>query len=285
MTVIGLGFMGSALAREFLAHGHPTTVWNRSPARADDVVARGAFRASTIPQAVTASPLVVVCVADHAAVREVLDEASDALSGRVLVDLTSGTPHDARDTSQWVTRLGADHVDGAILAVPPAIGGPDAMLLYSGSRPAFEAHRPTLSRLGTSTYLGGDAGLAALHDLALLGIMWCALAGFYHGAALVGTEKIQASTFAPMAARWLTGVAAFLPDEAREIDEGHFTTEVSTLAVNAAAIGHLVDASRAQGIGTPVPDPIKALIDRRVADGHAAHGLASLIELIKQSSL
>ena len=70
-----------------------------------------------------------------------------------------------------------------------------------------------------------------------------------------------------------------------EIDEGHFTTEVSTLAVNAAAIGHLADASRAQGIGTHVPDPINALIDRRVADGHAAHGLASLIELIKQSSL
>ena len=84
------------------------------------------------------------------------------------MDLTSGTPQDARDTAASVTRLGADNVDGAVLAVPPAIGGPDAMLLYSGSRRAFEAHQPTLSRLGTSTYLGSDTGLAALYDLALL---------------------------------------------------------------------------------------------------------------------
>ena len=154
VTVIGLGLTGSALARMCLAHGHPTTVWNRSPARADDLVARGAVRAPRISRAVAASPLVVVCVADHGAVREVLGEASDALSGHMLVDLTSGAPQDARDTAASVTRLGADHVDGAVLAVPPAIGGPDAMLLYRGSRRAFEAHQPTLSRLGTSTYPG-----------------------------------------------------------------------------------------------------------------------------------
>lgn len=283
VTVIGLGFMGSALARAFLRNGHPTTVWNRSAARAADLVAEGAARAATVAEAVEASPLVVMCVLDHAAVREVFDAAGDALSGCLLVDVTSGTPQDARETADWAAQRGADHLDGAIMAVPPAIGGPEAMLLYSGSRDGFEAHRPTLSHLGASTYLGADAGLAALYDLALLGIMWSALAGFYHAVALVGTENIDPKAFAPMAAQWLAGIAASLPDEAREIEAG-YATEVSTLAVNAAAIGHLVDTSRAQGIGTDVPGPIKALVDRRVAEGHGAHGLASLIELIKQPS-
>ncbi|MFI6864696.1 NAD(P)-binding domain-containing protein [Streptomyces sp. NPDC050421] len=37
--------MGGALGRAFLRTGHPTTVWNRTPSRADDLVARGATRA------------------------------------------------------------------------------------------------------------------------------------------------------------------------------------------------------------------------------------------------
>jgi hypothetical protein len=117
------------------------------------------------------------------------------------------------------------------------------MLLYSGSPAAFKAHQSTLKHLGASTYLGADFGLAALYDLALLGAMWSALTGFYHAVALAGTEKIGAVAFAPIAAQWLNGMVASLPEEAREIDEGQYRSEVSTLAVNAAAIGHLVDAS------------------------------------------
>jgi 3-hydroxyisobutyrate dehydrogenase-like beta-hydroxyacid dehydrogenase len=282
VTVIGLGLMGSALARAFLRNGHPTTVWNRSAAKADGLITEGAIRAATVGEAVSASPVVVVCALDHAAVRRVLDLAGDSLAGRVLVDLTSGTPTDARDTAMLAVQRGAVHLDGAIMAVPPAIGGPEAMVLYSGSQAAFEAHQPTLTHLGASTYLGADPGLAALYDLALLGVMWSALAGFYHAVALVGTEQIEATAFAPLAVQWLDGVAASLPEEAREIDEGQFVTEVSTLAINAAAITHLVDASRTQGIGVDVPGPIKALIDRRVADGNGSRSLASLVELIRQ---
>ena len=52
LTVIGLGPMGQAMVTRFLEAGHPTTVWNRTPARADAVVARGAVRAATAADAV-----------------------------------------------------------------------------------------------------------------------------------------------------------------------------------------------------------------------------------------
>jgi hypothetical protein len=103
---------------------------------------------------------------------------------------------------------GAVHLDRGDHGRPPLIGGPEAMLLYSGSPAAFKAHQPTLTHLGASTYLGADPGLAALYDLALLGVMWSALAGFYHAVALVGTEQIEATAFAPLAVQWLDGVAA-----------------------------------------------------------------------------
>lgn len=282
VSVLGLGFMGAALAGAFLAGGRPTTVWNRTPDRADQLVARGAVPAGSVADAVAASPLVVLCLFDPDAVREVLDAAGERLAGRTVVDLTTGTPDQARAIAARVTGLGARHLDGKIPAVPPAIGGPAATLLYSGSAAAYEEHRGTLRDLGADTYLGADPGLAALYDLALLGLMWSTLAGFYHAAALLGTEKIEAGGFAPLAADWLTAIAGMLPAEAADIDARRYPTEVSTVALNATAIARLVEASRAAGIGVAVPGPIQALLERRLADGHGAESLAGLTELIRQ---
>ena len=47
VTLIGLGPMGQAMVRTLLAAGHPVTVWNRTPSRADALVAEGATRAAT----------------------------------------------------------------------------------------------------------------------------------------------------------------------------------------------------------------------------------------------
>jgi 2-methyl-1-pyrroline reductase len=283
ITVIGLGLMGAALARTFLKAGHPTTVWNRSAKKADDLVAKGATRAATLSEAIRASPLVVLCVLDHDAVREVLQHAGDAFTGRVFVNLTSETPAQARETAAWASARGIDYLDGAIMDIPQGIGRPQATLLYSGSRSAFTDWQPALSCLGTGTYLGTDAGLAALYDLALLGIMWSTLAGFFHAAALVGTEKIPATTFIPMATGWLSAVAGFLPRMAEQVDSGDYETDVSTLGISAVGLGHLVHASEEQGLTSDVPGSLKALFDRAVAKGHGGHALASLVEVIRRA--
>ncbi|MYV58848.1 NAD(P)-binding domain-containing protein, partial [Streptomyces sp. SID4931] len=87
LTLLGLGAMGAALARTWLAAGHPLTVWNRSPGRTAELAAAGARVAATAAEAVAASPLVVTCLLDDASVREALAEAD--LTGRDLVDLTT----------------------------------------------------------------------------------------------------------------------------------------------------------------------------------------------------
>ena len=73
VSVLGLGAMGHALAAALVAAGHTTTVWNRSPGRADGLVEQGAAVAATAGAAVRAGELVVVCLLDHASVHEVLD--------------------------------------------------------------------------------------------------------------------------------------------------------------------------------------------------------------------
>src|SRR5215208_5079476 len=96
VTVIGLGNMGSALARALLENGRAVTVWNRSAKKAAPLVEKGAVLAPHIGAALTASPIILVCVTNYAAANHILGEAGKDLSGKVLIQCTTGSPKDAR---------------------------------------------------------------------------------------------------------------------------------------------------------------------------------------------
>src|SRR5919109_1490697 len=118
VTLIGLGQMGAALGEAILKAGQRVTVWNRTAVRANSLVQRGAQLAADARQAVMASPIVVVCVTDYAASRAILGGAADALAGKVLVQLSTGSPLDARGGDRWAREHGVDYLDGALLATP-----------------------------------------------------------------------------------------------------------------------------------------------------------------------
>jgi 3-hydroxyisobutyrate dehydrogenase-like beta-hydroxyacid dehydrogenase len=84
VTLIGLGPMGQAMVQSLLAAGHPVTVWNRTPARAEPLVAEGAVLATTPAAAVAANELVILSLTDYQAMYDILGPASDALRGRVV---------------------------------------------------------------------------------------------------------------------------------------------------------------------------------------------------------
>ncbi|MEU3818902.1 MULTISPECIES: NAD(P)-binding domain-containing protein [unclassified Streptomyces] len=283
VTVIGLGLMGQALAGAFLRAGHPTTVWNRTAAKADALVSEGAALAPSARDALTAGPLVVLCVSDYTAVRALLDPLADTLNGRVLVNLTSGTSQDARDTAAWAARHGAAYLDGAILAVPPAIGTPDAILVHSGPGEAFEEYEDVLRALGESTlHLGEDPGLSSLYDTAVLALMWSILNGFLQGAALLGTAGVDASAFAPFAKRAAGTVTDWLAGYAEQIDTGAYPALDSTLDTHAAAMDHLVHESESLGVSAELPRFLKALAARALADGRGGDGYAAMIEQFRK---
>ncbi|MEV0195017.1 NAD(P)-binding domain-containing protein, partial [Nonomuraea sp. NPDC050691] len=166
VTVLGLGSMGSAIARTLLERGYRTTVWNRTASKSAPLAEAGAVTAATAAEAVAASPLVVVCLLDTPAVEQVLESVETAVAGKVLVNLTSGSPAQARANEQWARERGADYLDGKIMGDPPYVGTPNVLFPFSGSRDAFTAHESTLRELGTVTYHGEDAGLAAVEFMA-----------------------------------------------------------------------------------------------------------------------
>lgn len=281
VTVLGLGAMGTALAEAVLAAGHPTTVWNRTTAKADPLVAKGAVRAETAAEAVTASRLVVVCLLDSGSVREVLGDATAALPGRVVVNTTNGTPGQARELAAWLAEQDADHLDGGIMAVPPMIGTPGAFLLYSGSRSAFDSYREVLDGFGESQYAGPDHGMASLQDLALLSGMYGLFSGVLHALALVRSGGVEATAFAPVLSRWLNAMGGFAAAAAAQIDKSDYAGDVtSSLAMQAAGYANLDLFAAERGVSPELLAPLGSLMRRRVADGHGDESLASVVELL-----
>jgi 3-hydroxyisobutyrate dehydrogenase-like beta-hydroxyacid dehydrogenase len=281
VSIIGLGAMGTALAEAFLKRGLKVTVWNRSPGKAEALAAKGAVAAGNIGDAIAASRPVVTCLLVYDTVYEALGPVGEALSGRTLVNLTNGTPAQARKMAEWAAGHGADYLDGGIMAVPPMIGQPEALILYSGAQKAFEAHEKALGALGTAQYLGRDAGLAPLHDIALLTAMYGLFSGATHAFALTGSEKVPAEQFLPMLTGWLGAVMGWLPDMARRIDSGDYRGVVSSLDMQAAAFDNFIEASEQQGVSSELIAPMFQLMKRAVASGYGDADQASLVEMIR----
>jgi 3-hydroxyisobutyrate dehydrogenase-like beta-hydroxyacid dehydrogenase len=281
VSVLGLGAMGSVLAGALVKAGHATTVWNRSPGKADGLVAQGAVAAATAGDAVRSGRLVIACLLDHASVREVLDPLSGELAGRTLVNVTTTSPAQSRELAAWAAGAGVAYLDGGIMAVPHMIGQPGASVLYSGSADVFHQYKPLLDLWGASTYFGEDPGLASLCDLALLAGMYVMFAGFMHGVAMVAPAGVTAGEFAAMAAPWLTAMTGAFPGFATVIDGGDYAV-AGQQSLAFSDLGDLLAASSDQGIGTEVVAMVQRLIQRQIDAGHGEEGFARIIESIKQ---
>lgn len=281
VSVLGLGAMGSVLAGALVKAGYTTTVWNRSPGKADGLVALGATAATTSGDAVRAGRLVIACLLNHASVREVLDPLSDDLAGRTLINVTTTSPAQSRESAAWAARAGVAYLDGGIMAVPQMIGRPGASVLYSGSAEVFHQHKPLLDLWGSSTYFGEDAGLASLYDLALLSGMYVMFAGFMHGAAMVAPAGVTAGEFAAMAAPWLTAMTGAFQEFAAVIDGGDYTVD-GQQSLEFSDLGDILAASSDQGISTEVVATVQRLIQRQIDAGHREEGFARIFESIRQ---
>ncbi|GAA0481131.1 6-phosphogluconate dehydrogenase [Paractinoplanes deccanensis] len=283
VTVLGLGPMGRALAGAFLDAGLRVTVWNRTPGKDRDLVARGAAGARSPEEAVAASGLTVVCVVNYDAVDAVVrrDAVAEALKGRTVVNLTADTPDRARDAAAWAADHGIGYLDGAIMTPTPTIGTPAGVFLHSGPGELYAQHRPVLGALGgTHTHLGADIGRAAAYDIALLDIFWTAMAGYAHALAVARAEGIGARELAPFA----NGIAAILPplfeSGAQDADNGTYSGAGNPLTSAVSSMAHIVHTSESHGIDASVMRAAECLARRAIGRGHGAGGFLRIAEIM-----
>ncbi|WP_343955447.1 NAD(P)-dependent oxidoreductase [Nonomuraea longicatena] len=283
VTVIGLGSMGRALAETFLATGHPTTVWNRTPAKAAPLVALGAVQAADAAAAVAANPLIVACLSTFEDTRAALEPAD--LRGRDLVTLNSGSPAGARAFAAWAVARGARVLAGAVKNVPSAVGAADTLLYYSGERAVFDAYEATLRVLGGDTvHLGDDVDLAALYEMAVGATLLPALTGFFQGAAAVQARGLPVASMVRYSEKWLDMIRSQLPVYAKEIDSGDYGDGASAVKLFLSDAELNAEFTKETGVDTSWQAPLDDLVRRAVAAGHGEDSIAALTEVLRKPS-
>ncbi len=283
VVVIGLGSMGTALAEAFLEAGHPTTVWNRTAAKAAPLVAKGARHAAAVEDAVAAGPLIVTCLTAFEDTRTALEPAAASLRGRALVTLNSGSPAGARETAAWAAGHGARFLAGAVKNVPSAVGAPDTLLYYSGDRSVFEEFEATLRVLGGDTvHLGDEADLAALYEMAVGAVLLPALVGFFQGAAAVRARGLEAASMVRFTGKWLDMIKSLLPTYAEEIDSGDYTDAASSVNLFLAGASYDEELAEEANVDVEWLAPLNGLVKRAAEAGHGEHSISALTEVLRR---
>ncbi|RKZ51607.1 MAG: hypothetical protein DRR00_11115 [Candidatus Parabeggiatoa sp. nov. 3] len=144
--ILGNGAMGSALARAFLANKHTVTVWNRTASKCVPLEQAGAKVAHSVAEAAQASDVIVANVLNYTVSHALLQtpEVVNQLKGKVLVQLATGIPSEAREMETWAKQNGISYLDGAILDYPKGIGTKECLIIYAGPEAVFEANQSLL---------------------------------------------------------------------------------------------------------------------------------------------
>jgi 3-hydroxyisobutyrate dehydrogenase-like beta-hydroxyacid dehydrogenase len=167
IAVLGMGNMGKAFATRALERAHLVTVWNRSAGRATDLVAKGAVEAESPQAAVMGSEVVLVVLADDAAVLEVClgDDGALASLGptAVLANISTVSP----DTVRRLAEAGPEGrvLDSPVMGSPSLIAAGMGSFLIGGPSTAVEMLDSLWSDLGAGYTHCGPVGTGATMKL------------------------------------------------------------------------------------------------------------------------
>jgi 3-hydroxyisobutyrate dehydrogenase-like beta-hydroxyacid dehydrogenase len=156
---IGLGLMGSRLARRLDSFGWRVRAWNRSPEPAEQLSKWGLSIAQSIADLVTDSDVILSSLANDEAVRSVyFDEGgvfSVAKPGTVILEMSTISPGLSRQLHQEASTRGVKLLDVAISGSTPAVDSGTVTLLAGGEKETFEQCIPLFKSIARQWFLIG----------------------------------------------------------------------------------------------------------------------------------
>ena len=280
LAFAGIGLMGLPMCRRLLAAGFPLTVWNRSAEKCAPLVANGA-RIAACPAELSGADIVMLCLADTAAVREVVFGAGGiverARPGQLLVDFSSAEPAATRDmAAELEARTGMRWVDAPVSGGTPGAGAGTLAIMAGGREEDVERIRPVLAHLGQRLTRMGEVGAGQVTKVCNQMIVACNALVIAEVVALAEQAGVDAALIAPALAggfadsKPLQILAPQMAESCFEPIKWHVRTLLKDLDT-------AVRLSREQGSATPMSGLAAQLMRLHASQGHAEHDPATLV--------
>jgi len=179
---IGQGLMGSPMAARLLQAGFSLQVWNRTPEKAQEAVEAGATFAETPAAAVKGADVVLIMVADDAALDAVLfgeQGASRGLKrGAVVVNCSTTSPTIAFRAATALRSLSVRYLEAPVMRSVQAAREGNLQMLVGGSEGDLAKARNVLEALASDLHHVGDVGKAATLKIACNVLLACLTQAF-----------------------------------------------------------------------------------------------------------
>lgn len=281
ISVVGLGIMGSALARTLLQNGYSVTVWNRSPEKAESLATEGAAAAQSVEEAVAASPATITCIASHDQTISLLGRITASLRGKTIIELSTGGAAEAEALARLLSDNGAHWLIGIINAYPAAIGKPDTVLTMVGAPDVWETWKPAITVLGgSSAYVGTEAGMVAALFAALFTTRQGFMFGMIYGGLVCKKAGIPLDAFAaqvPVSLGMLPSYHEYFTDT---VAAGNFDNPQASMTTYAAALDDALRTFKTVGAPAELPQLFSDLAHKGVDSGLGDKALTVLVELL-----
>jgi 3-hydroxyisobutyrate dehydrogenase-like beta-hydroxyacid dehydrogenase len=162
VAVLGLGTMGSGMARNLVTAGHDVTVWNRSGVASP---VDGAQVADTIAKAVSGQDVILFCLSDDAAVRSVSLGAEGVLvnadPGSVVVDMSTISASLSDEEHSAFRSRGIRFLDAPVFGSRGEAAAGGLWVVVGGEEEHFASARPVLDAISATVHYMGPAGSGA----------------------------------------------------------------------------------------------------------------------------
>ena len=281
VALLGTGLLGQAVAERLQSTGHSLTAYNRSHEKTRSLQQQGIRIAATAEEAMSDSEVVLLLLADAAAIRSVLFDpaTTGAIKGRTIIQMGTIGPTESRVIQEEIERFGGRYLEAPVLgSIAEAHAG--TLLIMVGATPEqYAEFAPLLQSLGSEVQLIGPAGKAAGLKLALNQLIAAEMAAFSLSLGLVRREGIAVESFMGILRKSALYAPMFDKKLARLSGRNYENPNFSTrhllkdveLVINAAESAHLATGGL---LG------IRSLLTKTIAQGLGSVDYSALYEEI-----
>ncbi|HVB57370.1 MAG TPA: NAD(P)-dependent oxidoreductase [Candidatus Acidoferrales bacterium] len=193
--LIGLGLMGKPMARNLLKAGFPLVVWNRSSAKADDLVREGAKLGANPRDTAARADVLITIVSDPPALEEILFGPGGAMEGlrrgSIFIDSSTISPDLARRAAAACAERGVDFLDAPVTGGTWGAEKGELVFMIGGKAEVLERAQPVLDALGKRFFLLGPNGAGQTVKLAMNLILALEVDALVEAIALVAAAGVQ----------------------------------------------------------------------------------------------
>jgi 3-hydroxyisobutyrate dehydrogenase-like beta-hydroxyacid dehydrogenase len=206
---IGLGLMGRPMAMNLLKAGHSLAVWNRTAARADELVAAGAKLVKSPREAAAGADVLITIVSDPPALEEVLWGTGDGAGGRapgvgpdgaamaalrsgaIYIDSSTVSPDLARKISAECAKQGVRFLDAPVTGGDWGAKKGELVFMIGGEAETLKAAEPILAVMGKKWFHLGPNGAGQTIKLAMNSILALQVQALAEALALVTAAGLK----------------------------------------------------------------------------------------------